>query len=122
MRCRVRGGQPNDVRYAALGGRLALVFCAHAPGDAPHLRRRSPKVAPLSYLAMTLRLGMPDSERPKFQVSCRELVQQAAVAGLRSSYVGRPTRDSLHRGDVQCVKVVLSPARSGDRYFPSDVM
>jgi 2-polyprenyl-3-methyl-5-hydroxy-6-metoxy-1,4-benzoquinol methylase len=65
---------------------------------------------PEGYLAMTLRLGTPDTERTMFPVSSSELVRQAAVLGLKPRYVGRPTRDSLHRGDVQWVKVVLSRA------------
>lgn len=65
---------------------------------------------PDGYLAMTLRLGSPDTERTMFPVSSAELVRQAAVAGLKPRYLGRPTPDSLHRSDVQWAKVVLSRA------------
>ncbi|WP_367619339.1 class I SAM-dependent methyltransferase [Paraburkholderia sp. CHISQ3] len=96
-------------RYAFI--LLSAIWMHISPDDRPEsLKTLAELLEPEGYLAMTLRLGTPDPERTMFPVSSSELVRQAAASGLKPCYVGRPSRDSLRRGDVRWVKVVLSRA------------
>ncbi|EIF29009.1 methyltransferase family protein [Burkholderia sp. Ch1-1] len=96
-------------RYAFI--LLSAIWMHISPDDRPEsLKTLAELLEPEGYLAMTLRLGTPDPERTMFPVSSSELVRQAAASGLKPCYVGRPSRDSLHRGGVRWVKVVLSRA------------
>ncbi|WP_406568809.1 class I SAM-dependent methyltransferase [Burkholderia cenocepacia] len=88
---------------------LSAVWMHIPPDDRPEsLRTLAELLAPQGRLAITLRLGSPDPNRIMFPVSSRELVSQAAAVGLKPCYLGRPSRDSLRRGSVRWVRVVLS--------------
>lgn len=65
-------------------------------------------LAPNGCIAITLRLGTPSSDRVMYPVSVEELLRHAEKVGLSPVYVGRKTRDSFSRNDVEWQKVVLA--------------
>ncbi|RAS14253.1 methyltransferase family protein [Microvirgula sp. AG722] len=71
------------------------------------LRTLRSLLAPDGYIAITLRLGIPSSDRVMYPVSVDELLQHAEKVGLSPVYVGRKTKDSMSRNDVEWQKVVL---------------
>jgi 2-polyprenyl-3-methyl-5-hydroxy-6-metoxy-1,4-benzoquinol methylase len=79
------------------------------------LRTLGELLQPTGRLAITLRLGGGLGNRIAHPVSSTELLRHAQQAGLRPTYVGRATRDSLARSDVHWVKVVLehTPKHAG---------
>jgi len=59
-------------------------------------------------IAITLRLGTPDENRPLYPVDTAELLEGAHQHGLRPIYVSRLTKDPLRRAGVNWQKVVLT--------------
>lgn len=68
---------------------------------------------PNGYIALTLRMGGSSHDRIMYPVSVEALLQQAVHAGLKPVYIGRATRDSLNRSEVEWRKVVLAASLFG---------
>jgi hypothetical protein len=58
-------------------------------------------------LAITLRMGTPDSKRMMYPVSIEELLAQSDRANLEPIYISRQTKDSLNRNEITWKKIVL---------------
>lgn len=58
-------------------------------------------------LAITLRIGAPDTTRMMYPVSAEELLEQSKKTNLKPIYISRETKDSLNRNEVTWKKIVL---------------
>ena len=76
----------------------------------PSLRRLKALLSDSGYLAVTLRLGTPDTSRSMYELNTKEFLSQAKATGFDAQYVSRSTKDSLSRPDVYWKKVVLKKA------------
>lgn len=58
-------------------------------------------------LAITLRIGKPDTTRMMYPVFAEEILEQSKKIGLKPIYISRETKDSLSRNEVTWKKIVL---------------
>jgi SAM-dependent methyltransferase len=70
------------------------------------LRKLATLLAPKGRIAISLRLGAPDTERAMYEVSLPELAGLAQQFGLRVVHTG-DSQDKLRRSDVSWTNVVL---------------
>jgi hypothetical protein len=70
------------------------------------LRKLATLLAPKGCIAISLRLGAPDTEREMYEVSLPELAGLAQQFGLRIVHTG-DSQDKLRRSDVSWTNVVL---------------
>jgi 2-polyprenyl-3-methyl-5-hydroxy-6-metoxy-1,4-benzoquinol methylase len=71
------------------------------------LKRISDLLKVGSRLAITLRIGAPDTTRMMYPVSAEELFKQSKKTNLKPIYISRETKDSLNRNEVTWKKIVL---------------
>ncbi|AYF50976.1 class I SAM-dependent methyltransferase [Pseudomonas fluorescens] len=58
-------------------------------------------------LAITLRIGTPDTTRIMYPVSVEELLRQSDKFNLKPIYISRETKDSLSRKEITWKKIVF---------------
>lgn len=59
------------------------------------------------HLAITLRIGTPDTTRIMYPVSVEELLRQSDKFNLKPIYISRETKDSLSRKEIIWKKIVF---------------
>ncbi|MGB9109743.1 MAG: class I SAM-dependent methyltransferase [Telluria sp.] len=99
-----------NVRRLGLSFDLILLSAVwmHIPPAARHrsLRKLATLLAPKGRIAISLRLGPPDSERAMYEVSLPELSSLAQQFGFRIVHTNH-SEDKLGRGEVSWTNVVL---------------
>ncbi len=60
------------------------------------------------HLAITLRIGTPDTTRIMYPVSVEELLKQSDKYNLKPIYISRETKDSLSRKEIIWKKIVFA--------------
>jgi len=63
------------------------------------------------YLAITLRIGNQDKNRMIYTVTLEELLTLSSKYGLHPVYIGRSTKDSFNRSEINWKKVVLKKSK-----------
>lgn len=72
------------------------------------LKRVSELLKPGKHLAITLRIGTPDTTRVMYPVSAEEILRQSNKAQLNPIYISRETKDSLSRKEIIWKKIVFA--------------
>ncbi|WP_422777037.1 class I SAM-dependent methyltransferase [Pseudomonas mediterranea] len=72
------------------------------------LKRISNLLKTGKHLAITLRIGAPDTTRIMYPVSVEELLKQSNSANLKPIYISRETKDPLSRKEIIWKKIVFT--------------
>lgn len=87
---------------------MSAVWMHIAPGEREtSLKRISDLLKKGRHLAITLRLGAPDTTRVMYPASAEELIKQSSNVRLKPIYTSRVTKDSLKRKEVIWKKIVF---------------
>lgn len=103
---------PDLAKVRRLGLNFELILLSAVWMHIPHaarqraLRKLATLLAPKGRIAISLRLGAPDTERPMYEVSLLELAGLAQQFGLRIVHTS-DSQDKLGRGAVSWTNVVL---------------
>lgn len=81
----------------------------HIPPDEREtsIKRISDLLKTGKHLAVTLRIGTPDTKRIMYPISIQELLKQSNIFNLKPIYISRETKDSLCRKEIIWKKIVF---------------